>query len=255
MKKFKLYSIISVLITIIFFGTASICNQCGVTNTTEGNITAARENSAMETVAETTAIKETTTGTTAGTTAKETEGESKAPTIKLKIYEGPTAAGNICYYRVKATVTGNPAPTIDFSKDDSNGAWGKYISQVNLTDSNQSYTLSATATNSAGSDTDTITITWGCETPKETEPGAESTEETSAEYISILINNNTGGNLSLKLSGPANFNFNIPPGSHNIDIIPGTYSYTGKGCGGAKLSGTKDLSQPGWQWDWWCQSF
>ena len=48
----------------------------------------------------------------AGTTAK------AAPTIKLEIYEGPTysATDDICYYRVKATVTGNPAPNVSFRR-------------------------------------------------------------------------------------------------------------------------------------------
>ena len=31
---------------------------------------------------------------------------------------------DICYYRVKAIVTGKPSPTVKFSKDDSGGVFG-----------------------------------------------------------------------------------------------------------------------------------
>jgi hypothetical protein len=87
----------------------------------------------------------------------------KAPTIKLKIIAGPTysEADGVCYYRVKAVVTGDPSPTVTFSKDNSGGAWGSTTVQINLRDGG-SYTLTATATNSEGSASDSIYLPWGC---------------------------------------------------------------------------------------------
>ena len=91
------------------------------------------------------------------------EDTEEAPTINLKIIAGPTysEADGVCYYRVKAYVTGDPYPGITFSKDSSGGAWGASTVQINLKDGG-SYTLSATATNSEGSATDSIYLAWGC---------------------------------------------------------------------------------------------
>lgn len=176
-------------------------------------------------------------------TEDETTEEKKeiltAPTVRLEIVEGPTfsqAGDNVCYYRVKAHITGNPYPAISFNKDDSKGAWGKNIAQVNLYKSGESFTLEATVTNSQGTASDSIILSHTCE-----------------KHIPILIVNDTGGNLSLSLSGPANYSFNIPPGRQNIYVIPGTYNYTAKGCGGAVESGTENLSRSGHEWKWWCQ--
>jgi len=177
-------------------------------------------------------------------TEEETTKEEKkvvltAPTIKLEIVEGPAysqAGDNVCYYRIKARVTGSPSPAISFNKDDSNGAWGKNIAQVNLYKSGESFTLEATATNSQGTAKDSITLSYTCQ-----------------KHIPILVINDTGGNLSLSLSGPASYNFNISPGQKNIYVIPGTYNYTAKGCGGAVESGTENLSKSGHEWKWWCQ--
>ena len=91
------------------------------------------------------------------------EDTEEAPTINLKIIAGPTysEADGVCYYKVKAYVTGDPYPGITFSKDSSGGAWGASTVQINLKDGG-SYTLSATATNSEGSATDSIYLAWGC---------------------------------------------------------------------------------------------
>ena len=88
-----------------------------------------------------------------------------APTVKLEIYEGPgySAGDSICYYRVKAVVTGNPTPLISFSKDDSNGAWGSFITQINLTKGMPSYELTAIAKNSTGQSSDSLILNWDCE--------------------------------------------------------------------------------------------
>ena len=98
------------------------------------------------------------------TSATEETAASGAPTINLEIFEGPTysAGDDICYYRVKATVTGDPAPTVSFSKDDSGGVWGPLKTQVNLTRNTPNYTLTAMATNSAGQAMNSITLNWGC---------------------------------------------------------------------------------------------
>ena len=70
--------------------------------------------------------------------------------------------------------------------------------------------------------------------------------------VRILIRNNTGGTLHLSLSGPAQYNFTILPGSHTISVVSGSYSYTGRGCGGATKSGTYELSWQTGDWTWWC---
>ncbi len=106
--------------------------------------------------------EETTEETTEET--EETTEALSAPTISLEIYMGPTYSSpdNVCYYRVKANVTGNPTPTIEFNKDDSLGAWGNDRAQVNLSSPSDTFELEATATNSQGSATDSITLSWGC---------------------------------------------------------------------------------------------
>jgi len=118
-----------------------------------------------ETITETASTE--TSAITSETTAVETtqttiEDENKnLPTLKLVIYEGPVIIedNSICYYRVEAIVTGDPYPAIKFSKDDSNGAWGKNKAQVNLKNG-ESYNLIVTATNSAGNITKSIALTW-----------------------------------------------------------------------------------------------
>ena len=112
------------------------------------------------------AVETTATESMSATTASSTEetAVSGAPTITLEIYEGPTysAGDDICYYRIKATVTGDPEPTVSFSKDDSGGVWGPLKTQINLTRNTPSYTLTAMATNSAGQAMNSITLSWGC---------------------------------------------------------------------------------------------
>ena len=87
-------------------------------------------------------------------------------TINLQILEGPiySPEGDVYYYRVEAIVTGNPLPTVTFSKDDSNGVWGKTKAQVNLY-KGQSYLLTATATNAYDRQTANIILTAPNSTP------------------------------------------------------------------------------------------
>jgi len=177
-KKNKLFLLISVITLIILLGAAATCNLCGLnsatttssTETAAGSETskATSKETSKETVSEATKdTSESATNASATETSEETTpatDKTEKPTIKLEIYEGPTynAADDICYYRVKATVTGSPAPKVTFSKDDSNGAWGSKKVQINLTKSSLSYTLTAKAKNSAGESTDSLTLQWGC---------------------------------------------------------------------------------------------
>lgn len=200
MKKSKLYTLISILVAVLIIivvialllFTSVFTTRCEKETTEEGKISVAeetrdgkevveeiRETSEDETEAEgkeeaeegkeeeTTeeaAVEEVEEETAEEETAEETE-EAIAPTISLEIYSGPTfsPADSVCYYRVKAKVTGTPAPAINFSRDDSGGAWGSNICQVNLHDSAETYILTATATNSEGVAEDSITLSWGCE--------------------------------------------------------------------------------------------
>ncbi len=95
------------------------------------------------------------------TYVEDTAGNS-APIIALKIYEGPTysAGDDICYYRVKAIVTGNSVTEVLFSKDDSGGVWGPFNTQINLTRNTPNYMLTATAKNLEGQSMSSITLNW-----------------------------------------------------------------------------------------------
>jgi hypothetical protein len=67
---------------------------------------------------------------------------------------------------------------------------------------------------------------------------------------SISIINDTGGIVTLYLSGPAKFTFRVGTGTQSVSVCPGTYSYTAYGCGGASKSGT---ASPGDEIEFWCQ--
>ena len=116
------------------------------------------------------------------------EEEYILPDIKLEIYQGPEHAqeGNICYYRIKAVVSGTPKPNIIFSKDDSNGTWGNDISQVNLQE-NESYTLTATAVNSLGEASGSITLDWVEMEQQEDEQGTEEVDFSSSSNFKINV--------------------------------------------------------------------
>ena len=96
MKKNKLYLILAIITSLLLFTTAAVCNQC-------------QAQTEEETVAEETeeAIEEEALEEEEEVTEAE---ELEAPTIELQIYEGPvySQADNVCYYRVKAIVTGYP---------------------------------------------------------------------------------------------------------------------------------------------------
>jgi hypothetical protein len=98
------------------------------------------------------------------TTEESAISTNKAPKINLEIYEGPkySQADDLCFYRIEATVTGIPTPKVTFSRDDSNGALGLDKVQINLK-RGETYTLEATATNSAGKATALIDFNWACD--------------------------------------------------------------------------------------------
>ena len=83
------------------------------------------------------------------------------PAINLHIILGPEYAqeNQVCFYRVMADVSGEPFPAMSFSKDDSNGAWGPNIAQINLT-KDESYTLRCEASNSQGATAAEIKLVW-----------------------------------------------------------------------------------------------
>jgi hypothetical protein len=74
----------------------------------------------------------------------------------------------------------------------------------------------------------------------------------AGETVPIVIKNDTGGQVTLYLNGPCSYTFSISPGNTTINILPGNYSYTAYGCGGATLSGSKTL-KAGDEWTWFCQ--
>jgi hypothetical protein len=76
------------------------------------------------------------------------------------VTEGPVYLGAICYWRIKAVISEASWSEIIFSKDDSNGAFGSTVAQVNLYDVNEVYTLSATVSNAYGSNYSYITLDW-----------------------------------------------------------------------------------------------
>lgn len=76
-------------------------------------------------------------------------------------------------------------------------------------------------------------------------------DKSPGKTVKILIKNDTGGTLTLNLSGPASYNFTFGPGNHTINVVSGTYTYTAWGCGGASTSGTKKLNA-GTEWRFFC---
>ena len=168
MRKNKLYLILAIITAVFLFATAAICNQCssGEELTLEEETPHEEELPLEEELPE-----EEPPPAEAPLPEEEppeeepAEEELSAPTINLEIYEGPlySEADEVCYYRVEAIVTGNPTPSVKFSKDDSFGTWGKRKCQINLESPSETYTLTATASSSEGEDSDSIEITWGCE--------------------------------------------------------------------------------------------
>jgi hypothetical protein len=186
MKKNKLYLFISILALVILLAIAATCNMCGfgITPTATSDTTAVSETS-LEASSGTADISETAVETSSENVAKITEAATESlttasatetvankgevPTIKLTIYEGPSYSikYNVCYYRIEATVTGDPEPVVEFSRDDMQGTLGTNKIQINLTDKKPNYTLTAKAKNSSGEAATTLDLVYGCIKPVE----------------------------------------------------------------------------------------
>jgi len=115
--------------------------------------------------------------------------ELSEPTIDLEIYEGPiySEADWVCYYRIKAIVTGNPNPEVEFSRDDSGGSWGTTKCQINLHDPSETYNLTATATNPEGTASDSIELSWGCEEEIIEEEEGPNIVKLQPEHIGYIV--------------------------------------------------------------------
>lgn len=169
MRKNKLFIILSIIISASLFATAAICNQCAAGDMDEPKIDVEEDAGSGEEAAEEEEAQEDESTEEEEDEEEQTQNALEEPSIKLVIYEGPvySQADDVCYWRVKAIVTGVPTPVVEFNRDDSGGAWGSKKSQVNLANPTDSYSLSATATNSEGVATDSISLSWQCNRPPE----------------------------------------------------------------------------------------
>ena len=67
---------------------------------------------------------------------------------------------------------------------------------------------------------------------------------------SIVIKNDTGGQVTMYFTGPAKYTFYIAPGTQTLNLCSGQYSYTAYGCGNASTSGT---AGDGDEIEFWCE--
>jgi len=227
-KNNKIFLIIASVLAIIFiFSVSALCNMCGTTK--------------KKTDIDNNGTNDETTGTTSADATETTsedngQDDAKKPTIKLAIYEGPTYApeSGVCFYRIKATVTGDPAPEVKFSKDDSLGTLGAGKCQVNINNPGDTYTLTATAKNKSGEKTETLELSWGCEAPNR-DPVINLLETTIAEekfYINsncVLTSNATdpdGDSLGYKweVTGGTLANANSQNTTWTMPASAGTYT-------------------------------
>ncbi len=70
--------------------------------------------------------------------------------------------------------------------------------------------------------------------------------------VTVKIKNDTGGTVWLTLSGPMAYNLSLPAGRSTITVLRGKYTYKAYGCGGASISGTKQLGGNN-EWRFWCE--
>ncbi len=66
----------------------------------------------------------------------------------------------------------------------------------------------------------------------------------------ISIKNDTGGQVTIYMSGTASFTFYVAAGNQTISVCPGSYSYTAYGCGGASRTGSVS---DGDEIEFWCE--
>jgi len=212
-KKSNLFKILGILAFIFLLCTALICNWCssgeeaedleagdserpGEAENEEGEVAEDGENEGD------TDEKALAGDGENGVSEEEVEETAAAPTITLEIYEGPESAGNICYYRIKANVSGVPAPEVEWSRDDSNGAWGQHKAQVNINNPGNTYTLTAKATNLSGTATDSLELSWGCNrSPVISEITFMGSHYTGQDYtVSVSASDPDGDNLNYEWS-------------------------------------------------------
>lgn len=212
MRKNRFYIILAVLTIIFLFSFSALCNQCSATDEEKIDVGDQEETDKASESNEDDAQNPDIESDEDDPDNQDDEGEenaddeddAEAPTINLVIYEGPifSIGDGVCYYRIRANVTGEPDPDIVFSKDDSSGAWGSKKVQINISGPSDSYTLTATATNSEDSASDSITLTWGCNRPPEiTEIIFMGNHFTGVEYtFSVAATDSDGDTLSYSWS-------------------------------------------------------
>jgi len=156
-----------------------------------------------------------------------------APTIELVIDEGPlySKGDDICYYRVRAIVTGEPSPEVSFSKDDSQGSLGPDKAQINLKRDSKSYMLTATASNTEGEDTDTMALVWSCNRSPDIKGISLSTDTLYAgkQYeVSVDVSDLDGDELSYawSVAGGSIVDTAVNPVKWNTPTTPGDYKIT-----------------------------
>ena len=130
------------------------------------------------------------TSTTSDQPGSEQEPANTLPQLSLEVIEGPVILedNSLCYYRIKATATGSPRPKINFSKDDSAGAWGENITQINLA-KDETYELTVQASNSSGQASASAVLSWKESILKTGQTKIVSDEANPANYL-IEVNLN-----------------------------------------------------------------
>ncbi len=173
MKRSKIYILIPIAAFILIFTIAAVCGQTPAERGTEGEqrdlrdpdvLISGRQEEEPDEAPPAEDVDQDPDQNQEEAQVDQEEEDEDFPSIVLVVYEGPSYSpgDDICFYRVKAEIGGDPQPRVEFSKDDSRGAWGPLRAQVNLTRQNPTYTLRAEATNKHGTVEDTLTLNWGC---------------------------------------------------------------------------------------------
>jgi hypothetical protein len=77
-------------------------------------------------------------------------------------------------------------------------------------------------------------------------------QSVSCPVAKISVANNTGGNLIMSLTGPAKYQFVIPPGKTNIQVLVGKYKYyVNSPCG--VDAGEVVVKKGRYRWEWFCR--
>jgi len=73
----------------------------------------------------------------------------------------------------------------------------------------------------------------------------------SCPMAKINVINETGSIMTLIMNGPSKYRFTIPPGTMRINVIKGTYKYTGY-CSCGTITGTIN-AKGRMRWNFWCR--